>query len=81
MEQCTPDLYNALERGYHFMTTFIKDGVEISMPPMDNKARAAMERCAAFMAKMILKYGPEVLAEIEAEEAEKKKMEQLNKDI
>ena len=63
------------------MTTFIKDGVEISMPPMDRKARIAMERCADFMARMILKYGHEVLVEIEAEEAEKKKMEQSNKEI
>ena len=30
-----------------------------------------MEKCAAFIAKMIRKYGPEVLAEIEAEEKEK----------
>lgn len=49
------------------MTTFIKDGVEISMPPMDKNAKLNMERCAEFMARMILKYGKEVLAEIEAE--------------
>ena len=61
------------------MTTFIKDGVEITMPPMDSKARAAMMRAADFMARMVLKYGPEVLAEMEAEEEEKKKMEQSNK--
>ena len=58
------------------MTTFMKDGVEISMPPMDKTARLNMERCAEFMARMILKYGPEVLAEIEAEEAEKDSREE-----
>ena len=58
------------------MTTFMKDGVEISMPPMDKTARLNMERCAKFMARMILKYGPEVLAEIEAEEAEKASREE-----
>jgi len=31
-------------------------------------SRRNMEKCAAFIAKMIRKYGPEVLAEIEAEE-------------
>ena len=51
------------------MTTFIKDGVEVSMPPMDKNAKLAMERCAEFMARMIQKYGDEVLAEIEAIEA------------
>ena len=54
----------------------MKDGVEISMPPMDKTARLNMERCAEFMARMILKYGPEVLAEIEAEEAEKASREE-----
>ena len=58
------------------MTTFMKDGVEISMPPMDKTARLNMERCAEFMARMILKYGPEVLAEIEAEKAEKASREE-----
>jgi len=51
------------------MTTFMKDGVEISMPPMDRDAKLNMERCAEFMARMIEKYGKEVLAEIEAEKA------------
>ncbi len=55
------------------MTTFIKDGVEISMPPMDRQARLAMERCAKFVARMVLKYDPEVLAEMEAEENTEKK--------
>ena len=52
------------------MSTFIKEGVEISMPPMDKTAKLNMERCAEFMARMIEKYGKDVLAEIEAEEAE-----------
>ena len=30
--------------GDFFMTTFMKDGVEISMPPMDKTARLNMER-------------------------------------
>ncbi len=58
------------------MTTFMKDGVEISMPPMDKTAKLNMERCAEFMARMIQKYGAEVLAEIEAEEAENANLEE-----
>ena len=58
------------------MTTFMKDGVEISMPPMDKTAKLNMERCAEFMARMIQKYGAEVLAEIEAEEAENANQEE-----
>lgn len=38
---------------------------------LDATSRRNMETCAAFIAKMIRKYGPEVLAEIEAEEKEK----------
>ena len=38
---------------------------------LDAVSRRNMEKCAAFIAKMIRKYGPEVLAEIEAEEKEK----------
>ncbi len=38
---------------------------------LDALSRRNMEKCAAFIAKMIRKYGPEVLAEIEAEEKEK----------
>ena len=53
------------------MTTFMKDGVEISMPPMDRSTEIKMERFAEFMARMIQKYGKEVLEEIEAEEKEK----------
>lgn len=39
---------------------------------MLRKERQAMERFANFMVEMILKYGPKVLAEIEAEEERKK---------
>lgn len=35
---------------------------------LDAVSRRNMEKCAAFIAKMIRKYGPEVLAEIESEE-------------
>ena len=38
---------------------------------LDAVSRRNMEKCAAFIAKMIRKYGPEVLAEIEAEEKAK----------
>lgn len=38
---------------------------------LDGVSRRNMEKCAAFIAKMIRKYGPEVLAEIEAEERAK----------
>ena len=43
-----------------------RNGVEISIPPMDAKAKLNMERCAEFVARMIQKYGKEVMAEIEA---------------
>lgn len=36
--------------------------------PLDRNVMLNMERCAAFLARMIEKYGQEVLAEIEAEE-------------
>lgn len=42
-----------------------RNGVEISIPPMDAKAKLNMERCAEFVARMIQKYGKEVMAEIE----------------
>ena len=35
---------------------------------LDGVSRRNMEKCAAFIARMIEKYGREVLAEIEAEE-------------
>jgi hypothetical protein len=46
----------------------MKDGVEISMPPLDKAARLNMERCAEFLARMIQKYGGEVLDEIGSEQ-------------
>ena len=49
------------------MTVIEKDGVELSMPPMNQEARLDMERFAEFMARMIQKYGKEVIAEIEKE--------------
>ncbi len=52
------------------MTTFTKNGVEVSMPPMDKTAKLNMERCADFMARMIQKYGNEVMAEIKAKETD-----------
>ena len=36
---------------------------------LDPVSKANMERCAEFIARMIMKYGKQVLAEIEAEEA------------
>ncbi len=36
---------------------------------LDKVSKANMERCAEFMARMIIKYGKKVLEEIEAEEA------------
>ena len=50
------------------MTVFEKNGVEVSMPPMDKTAKLNMERCAEFMARMIQKYGKDVMAEIVAKE-------------
>lgn len=47
-------------------TILTRNGVEISIPPMDAKAKLNMERCAEFVARMIQKYGKEVMAEIEA---------------
>ena len=38
---------------------------------LDEVSRRNMEKCAAFIARMIEKYGREVLAEIEAEEKTK----------
>ena len=49
------------------MTLVTEKGVELSMPEMDEKAKLNMERCADFLAKMLLKYGPELLKETEAE--------------
>ena len=49
-----------------------KNELEKYESKMSRKERQAMERFANFMAEMILKYGPKVLAEIEAEEERKK---------
>lgn len=53
------------------MKTFLKDGVKIVMPDYDAVSRRNMKRAAEFMARMVQKYGKEVLAEIEAEEKAK----------
>jgi hypothetical protein len=50
-------------------TVIVKDGVEISMPPLDRNSRLEMERCAEFMARMIEKYGREVMEDIRASES------------
>lgn len=49
--------------------------LEPSEEPMSSSARHSMEGCAAIVARMIEKYGAEVLAEIEAEEADSKEAE------
>lgn len=48
-----------------------KEVVEKYDREMDRRTRQNLERFAEFMARMIEKYGPKVLAEIEREEAEK----------
>lgn len=53
------------------MKSFVKDGVKIVMPDYDAVSRRNMMRAAEFMARMVQKYGKEVLAEIEAEEKAK----------
>lgn len=50
--------------------------VELNDRPPDRTTMLNMERCAAFLARMIEKYGREVLAEIEAEEAMRKENEE-----
>ncbi len=49
------------------MTLVTEKGVELSMPEIDAKTKLNMERCADFLAKMLLKYGPEILKETETE--------------
>ena len=48
----------------------VRGGNEIkySREGLDRISLCNMERCASFLARMIEKYGDEVLAEIEAEE-------------
>ncbi len=48
---------------------YVRDGVLTTMPPMDRKARLDMERCAEFLARMIQKYGKEVMEDIGSTEA------------
>ena len=50
------------------MNELSREELEARRSKLDAVSRN-MERCAAFIAKMINKYGREVLAEIEAEEA------------
>lgn len=45
------------------------------MPDYDAASRRNMMRAAEFMARMVQKYGKEVLAEIEAEEKAKAELE------
>ena len=52
------------------MEAFTRNGVEVSMPPADKRTQLNMERCAEFMARMIQKYGNEVLAELDLKETE-----------
>ena len=51
------------------MNELSREELEARRSRLDAVSRRNMERCAAFIAKMINKYGREVLAEIEAEEA------------
>ena len=44
-----------------------KSEYKYSQEDLDTVSRCNMERCASFLARMIEKYGDEVLAEIEAE--------------
>ena len=49
------------------MAPVTENEVEISSPEMDEKTRVSMERCAEFLARMIHKYGAEIIREIDAE--------------
>ena len=51
------------------MNELSREELEARRSKLDAVSRRNMERCAAFIAKMINKYGREVLAELEAEEA------------
>lgn len=52
------------------------ENVSISQEEIDRTARINMEVCAAFVARMIQKYGHEVLAEIEEMKAKENTNEQ-----
>lgn len=60
----------------------VKDNLS-NEPMMGKQAQMNMERCATFLAKMIEKYGREVLAEIEAEEraAEQQKIDEEDTSV
>lgn len=49
----------------------LEEVVEKHDREMDRRTRQNLERFAEFMARMIEKYGPKVLEEMEKEEAEK----------
>ena len=51
------------------MKTISDEELAARRAKLDDVSRRNMEQCAAFIAKMIRKYGREVLAEIQAEEA------------
>lgn len=42
------------------MNTYIKDGVEVKIPEVDENTKVQMERCAEFLARMIEKYSDEI---------------------
>ncbi len=42
------------------MNTFMKDGVEVRVPEVDEYTQVQMERCAEFIARMIEKYSEEI---------------------
>lgn len=52
------------------MTTFVKNGIEVSMPEESEKTKQNMIIAAEFMARMILKYGKTVEAKIKAKARE-----------
>ena len=52
------------------------DNVNISQEEIERTTRINMEVCAAFVARMIQKYGQEVLAEIEEMKAQENTNEQ-----
>ena len=46
--------------------------VEVTSRPLDRAAALDMEICAAFLARMVEKYGHDVLEEMEAEKVSKR---------
>ena len=51
------------------------ENVSINQEEIDRTARINMEVCAAFVARMIQKYGQEVLAELEEIKAQESQFE------